>query len=374
MTDGKSRIGRTLSRRNVLALGALAAGTAAFPRPALVQTRRKVTMIYGVPTIENAVAFISSIPLGAGFFAEEGLDATVQSVNGSQISANMLANGQAQFTTGSSGGLFSGVGEGVPLKAFICQVPDSFLSLAVPAESDVTRIEQLKGKVIGVSALGGGTFVIMKAIAKRLGWVEGKDITFLAVGSGLPAWDALRRDRVQGLFLWDSPFSLLEASGAKLRHIKPEPLPQLGFNHNTHVQLEFLEKEPETVAAMARALAKSLVFMSAVDPVEATKLHYKVYPESKPQSLSEADILRRERIRFQARCSFMRFPQRVTERKEKLGDETDARIEIVRDMLLEAGEIKQALPVDRYFTRQFLDTMNGIDIAAVVARAKAFKV
>jgi len=361
------------SRRKILAGGA-AALAATLPTPALVQTRRKVKMAYGVPTIDSSdAAFFSSIPIGAGLFAEEGLEVEILALNGATAAVNMLSSNQVQFTTHGNAGLFSGVGQGVPFKAFICQVVDNFFSIAVAEESPIKSVADLKGKTIGVPALGGSTYVLMNAIARQLGWNAKTDFQFQATGVGLPALDALRRDRVQALFLWDTPYAVFEANGAKLRYFRPEPLPQLGLTHTTNASLEMLDKEPQVVAAMARAFAKSLVFMAAAPQEELAKLHFKVYPSAKAPGLSDEQAFRIDKLRFDARASYMRLEQRVFERSEKIGDETDDRIAKLRDLLFEGGEIKEAAPVDRYFTRKYIDEMNAIDVAAVIARAKAFR-
>ncbi len=187
-----------------------AVGALGFPTPALVQTGKKIKMAYGVPAIDSTDAvFFSSIPIGAGFFAEEDLDVDVMAPNGAMAAVNMLADGQAQFTTHGNAGLFSGVGQSVPFKAFIRQVVDNFYSIAVLDGSPVQSATDLKDKTIGVPALVGSTLscVPMNAIARALEWDAKKDFQFLATGVGLPALDALQKDRVQALFIWDTPFS-----------------------------------------------------------------------------------------------------------------------------------------------------------------------
>jgi len=365
-----------LTRRRGLAAAAtvLAAGMAALPTPAVMAAKRKVKLVSGAGAIDSSdVGFFSSIPIGAGFYADEGIDAEVFSVNGSSAAVNLLASGQVQFTNQSNGGLFAGVDKGVPMIAFICQIPDNFFALAVPAGSRIRTVEDLKGKTIGVPSVGGGTVVMMKAVARQIGWINDKDIEYLAVGGGLPALDALQRDRVQALFLWSSPYGLFEGNGAKLTYFVPQPLPQLGFTQTTNVTLQLIKDDPALVAAMARALARSLVFMAAAQPEELTKLHFRVFPDTKPPGLNEADVLRVDRSRLLKQIGYMRFPQRVFERTEKLGDARDVVIEEVRDLLHDGGEIKQALPVDRYFTRRFLADMNNIDFDGIIARAKAFR-
>jgi NitT/TauT family transport system substrate-binding protein len=350
------------------------AGAFGLPRPALVQTRRKIKIAFGVPTLESCdSAFFSSIPEGAGFFADEGLDVEILPLNGAGAAMSMLAAGQAQFTTHGAAGVLAGVGQGVPIRAFIVQVPDNFYSIGVLADGPIQRVEDLKGQVVGVPALGGSPYVLLKAVFRQLGWDPNTDVTYQAVGVGMPALDALQRGRVMALIAWDAPFATYQANGAKLRFFEPNPLPQVGFTHSTNTTPATIEKDPALVAAMSRAMARSLVFMAAAEPEELARLHSKIYPAARSPGISDAMFFKTERMRLEARRSHMRFQQRVFSHTEKLGDETDARIAIGRDLLFQGGEIKAAEPVDRYFTRQFLPEINSIDFDGIIAHARSFK-
>ena len=208
---------------------------------------------------------------------------------------------------------------------------------------------------------------------QRLGWDPAKDVELIAVGSSLPALDALRRGRVQALVEWDSIFALFEFNGGEFRYFRPDPMPEFGFQHCSNTLTETIGKDPDLVAAMARALARSVVIMAAADPVELSKLHFKTFPASRPTTLSESDVLRLDGLRLAARKQFMRLPQRVFERTEKLGDISDQTVTKVRDLLFEGGQLEKALPPQHYFTHQFVDEMNRIDFPALIARARAFK-
>lgn len=363
----------TLTRRALFA-GTVAAASIGLARPALVQTRRNVKMAYGVPTLESCdSSFFSSIPQGMGFFADEGLDVEILQLNGAGAAMNMLATGQVEFTTHGGAGVLAGVGQGVPIRAFIVQIPDNFYSIGVEETGPIKRLEDLKGKTVGIPALGGSPFVMLKAVFRQLGWDANKDVTYQAVGVGLPALDALQRGRVSAIMAWDAPFATYAANGATLRLFQPDPLPQVGFTHTTNASLAVLEKDPGLVAAMGRAMARSLVFMAAAPPDELARLHTRVYPSARAPGISDETYMKVERMRLAARVANMRFDKRVFSRAEPLGSDTDARIALPRDMLFEGGEIKEAAPVERYFTRQFIDDMNKIDVDAVLAKARSFK-
>jgi NitT/TauT family transport system substrate-binding protein len=360
--------------RSGLAAGA-AVASGGLSRPAIAQARKKVTLVYGVQTIDSSADdFFAAIPLGLGYYAEEGLDVDIQTVAGASAAMNMLVSGQAQFTTAGTPGLFAAVDKGVPAQAFICQVPDYFVSIAVEQDGPIHSFADLKGKTIGVSANGGAPVFVTKAIMKSMGWNPDTDVQFLAVGTALPALDALRRGRVQALVEWDSIFALFEFHGGKFRYFRPEPIPHMGFTHATNTLLSTIDKQPEMVAGLGRAMAKAIVTMAAAPPEELAKLHFKVFPASRPMGMADADIYRLDGMRLAARKQFMRLQQRVFDRTEKIGDVSDARIESVRDLLHDGGEIKHAYPPGRYFTHQFIGKFNDIDVPGLIAKAKALRV
>jgi len=360
-----------LTRRTALKGAALLPVLAA---PAIAQSRRKVTLVYGVQVIDSSADdFFAAIPLGLGFYADEGLDVDIQTVAGAAGAVNLLMSGQAQFTTHGTALLFSAVDRGAPIRSFICQVPDYFVSIAVLEDGPIKRFEDLKGKTIGINANGGAPLLVVKAVMQQLGWNPNNDVEFLAVGTSLPALDALQRDRVQAIVEWDSIFALFEFHGAKLRYFRPDPIPRIGFTHSTNTTIETIQKDPRMVAGLGRAMAKAIVYMAAAPPAELTKLHFRMFPASRPTNLGETDILRLDALRLAARLQFMRIQQRVFARAEQLGDCSDAGIESERDLLYQGGELKQSLPAASYFTRQFLPAFNAIDVPALIAQAKAFR-
>ncbi|MFI4980448.1 MAG: ABC transporter substrate-binding protein [Nevskiales bacterium] len=361
-------------RRDVLKAAASLGAAATLARPAIAQARRKITIVVGTPTIDSATDdFFAGIPIGAGFYAEEGLDVDVQTSAGSTAAVSLLMSGQAQFCTHGTPGLFYAVDHALPIKGVICPIPDYFVSVAVDEAGPIKSIADLRGKTIGVNAQGGAPYYVIRAVIRKLGMNPDTDVNFLAVGTTLPALDALRRNRVKALVEWDTIFALFEFNGAKLRYFRPDPLPSLGFTHTTNTQDSTIEREPAMVAGVCRAIAKSIVMLAAAEPAELTRLHYKVFPASKPTGLSEDDILRLDGQRQAARRQFMRYQQQVFDRTEKIGDATDAQIEGQRDLLFSGGEIKNQYPPDRYFTRRFIDQANAFDVPAMITRAKAFR-
>src|SRR5690606_19384600 len=90
--------------------------------------------------------------------------------------------------------------------------------MAVPQDSDIQSIADLKGKHIGVSNMGSGSLIIARSMLRRAG-VEPAPSVFRPVGVGDAALQALRSGQVQALALWDGGFAGLERAGVELRYL-----------------------------------------------------------------------------------------------------------------------------------------------------------
>ena len=79
-----TRLTRRTALKGAVLLPVLAA-------PAIAQSRRKVTLVYGVQVIDSSADdFFAAIPLGLGFYAAEGLDVDIQTVAGASAAVNSV--------------------------------------------------------------------------------------------------------------------------------------------------------------------------------------------------------------------------------------------------------------------------------------------
>lgn len=336
---------------------------------------KDVTLVYGVPALDVTTAWFAAIPQAVGFYAQQGLNVDVQALQGGSASIGALIANRAQFATQSSQIIFTSVDRGVNLKGFMCEIPGDFIGLAVMDSSPITQESQLRealrGKTIGVAAVGGNPELEIRAVVKQLGLDPDHDVGFLAVGTGTPAINALKTGQVAALGLWAMVYANFEAQGDRLRIFQPAPLPSLGFEHATVAMQKTIDNDPAMVASFSRAIAQSLAFLSAAKPEEIVKLHYKQYPATKPQGVSSGEAVAQGVKVLNSLLPYMDLEQRM-KAGQLLGDVPDSQIASVATMLTEAKSIKKALPPDSYFTRQFLNGANDFDRDAVVAQAKKF--
>ncbi len=150
------------SRRNVLVLGASAAATTLVV-PGLARSQaKKLTVVVSSASAEAGTATQTSIPYEMGFWAQEGLDVELKFARGSALGAQLVLTNQADVVhAGTSVGLMAPVAKGGKLKAFYNMITQNFQMPAVPADSPIRTLADLKGKRLGVIGQATATIPIV---------------------------------------------------------------------------------------------------------------------------------------------------------------------------------------------------------------------
>ena len=176
----------SIQRRTILI--ASAATAIGIPRIALTQARQKLTVVVSSATAEAGTATQTSIPFELGFWADEGLDVELKYTRGSAIGAQLVMTGQADVVhAGTSVGLMVPVSKGAQMQAFYNMITQNFQMPAVPADSPIKTLADLKGKKLGVIGQATATIPIVKAVLEDAGVDPNNGVTFIDVGYGAQA-------------------------------------------------------------------------------------------------------------------------------------------------------------------------------------------
>jgi NitT/TauT family transport system substrate-binding protein len=149
----------------------------------------------GGPTAQVFPIFVAQ---EKGFYADEGLDVTLNYSKGSSDAARQLVAGNVDWGIFSSAATMQATQRGFPLKA-IMQVyyPDTF-DIVVPEDSDVMSMKDMAGKTIGLSDLAGGEVPMTRASIITSGLKEGSDVKLVVAGEGDPTTvRSFNEDRIQ---------------------------------------------------------------------------------------------------------------------------------------------------------------------------------
>lgn len=136
-----------------------------------------------------------NVGVQAGIFAKHGLEVKIADFTGGSKLMQAMTAGSVDIGF-SAGPEMAHVAKGAPVLA-VCDAmaPIPFIGIAVPWDSPVHTMAQLKGKKIGISSAGSLTNWLALELARTQGW--GPDgITPVAIGNGATANIAAFRDHL----------------------------------------------------------------------------------------------------------------------------------------------------------------------------------
>ncbi|MFE3838691.1 ABC transporter substrate-binding protein [Pseudogemmobacter sonorensis] len=229
---------------------ALGAGAAAWAQDL---TRFDGVTAQGGPTAQMFPIFVAQ---EMGFYAEEGLDVTLNYSKGSSDAARQLAAGNVDWGIFSAAATMQAVQRGFALKA-IMQIyyPDTF-DIVVPQDSPVQTMADMKDKTIGVSDLAGGEVPMVRASIVESGLVEGADVRMVIAGEGDPTTiRSFQEDRIQAYAGAKRDLLLIPAQGIETRSITPAAIAAFPGDALS-VRAETFEQDPELLVRFTRATLK----------------------------------------------------------------------------------------------------------------------
>lgn len=220
----------------------------------------------------------------AGFFKDEGLDMEMRYSQGTPQATQIAASGGADAAMVAMDGYLFGYNSGMRGKFYFNTNHYNIFFVAVPVDSPIKTIADLKGVKIGVSSMGSGSLVVARSMLRTAGIAPDPSI-FLPVGVGDAALQALRSEKVQALSLWDGGYAGLERAGVKLRYIHH---PTIGFVGNAGVFFsdQSIEAKRDKAIKLVRGLVNARIFIKE-NLGAALKIYWDVNPGSKQGATPE---------------------------------------------------------------------------------------
>lgn len=186
----------------VLACG----GAAVSPTPSPGQ-RTALTVSYSEIVADELA------PWGAkdgGFFDKNGLDVELQNIS-STNGVPALLSGQVQIAQIGGSEVISAAAGGGDL-VIIATLAPVFPYLFMAAK-EITNVDQLKGKKVGISRQGGSADIATRAGLQREGLDPNKDVTIVETGSAANRVAALRAGAIHGGVSQPPETTLLQQQG-----------------------------------------------------------------------------------------------------------------------------------------------------------------
>lgn len=355
-------------------VGALAATTLFAPAILRAQTTKmRVGLASGVNDAQVAYQSIGMHPR-LRWYQQDGLELEIVNTGNTSQPLQLLSNGQVEFATIAPGTLIPPFAENpnLPVQCAYTWMPRIHNGVVVKPDSPIKSIAELKGKTIGIRSAGDSGYPFLQATLMELGIDPKRDVEWISVGAGGPAGQALYRDTVQALAIWDVEFVRIEIAGFKLRTLPNLPSANMLFGNSYAVNREIFAKDKERYAKTFRTIAKGQIF-TALNPEAAVRLHWDLFPESKPKGKTEEQALA-EMLQLLARRRDKWFPHESS-KDQRMGacgpEQWEAAVRFIGRLNPRIQE--KITDVSRLYTYDILDEANRFDRAKFEEEAKAFK-
>jgi NitT/TauT family transport system substrate-binding protein len=351
----------TLARRFLLAVLVVLSVA-----PASAQT--KIRYLLTSPSPNVAEAAHSSVPEKLGYWKDADLDVVVTPFNGSTGATQVVISGSAEFTMASPEALLVARQEGAKVKGVYNHVREPIYTIAVLKSSPIQKLEDLKGKTIGVVSLSSGATIVAKAMLRSVGYDPEKDVKWLPIGLGPQSANALKANHVDSIAMWDWAYAILENAGFQFRQFETPGTASL-LSLMLISNESFLNANRDAEVKFAQGIAKGALF-ALTNPEAAVRIHWEKYPASKPTNIPEDQALREAVHVLQARLWKYKTEGRADPR---FGAFTPKEWTSTRDFFFDVGLINMKPDVADYYTNDLIDDVNRFDRAAIIKQAASYR-
>jgi NitT/TauT family transport system substrate-binding protein len=230
----------------LLALIAVISGT-------LSAQEKHLTIGFTNPTGTAALPYVMAEK--KGFFKKEGLNAVVVIMQ-NQVVVNGVVSRSLDY--GATIANFIGAAKGgLPVRV-VMAIMDGLDHVLVAAPS-IKRVEDLKGKNIGISSFGGAPHNQMVMILRKYGMNPDKDVTFLQIGGGTTRYTALESGSIHATMLVPPMNKVAREKGFNellyFNEIMKVPLSGLA------VHVDKIRETPDEIVKVIKALLISVEFI-----------------------------------------------------------------------------------------------------------------
>jgi ABC-type nitrate/sulfonate/bicarbonate transport system substrate-binding protein len=320
----------TITRRQFLATAAALGASATVPALGPAPVRAQMTVKVGTAVLgDYALAGPFILAAERGLFKGEGLNAEFVPFRGGPNLVKAVIAGEILLGAAGSTDIIVFREAGMPLKMVATQTEGNHFTLNVAP--DVKALAELKGKSIGVTAIGSTTWVFARMVAKHEGWDPERDVKIVALG-GLDAQIAALSRKEIHAFIWGDGGAVTQLQGksrvlTRLDAVSPKWISQIQYASE-----DGIKKQGDTIRKVMRAVFQAQRLMTSNTAEAAETISKKIgWPVDA--------VLAAHKI------SGTLLSHDGTVSMEALGS--------VQETLLENGVVKKKLPIEEHVAREF---------------------
>ena len=205
-----------------------------------------------------------------GFYREEGIDAELQDFAGGSKALQALVGGSADVVSGFYDHTIQMAAEGRELVAFVAMLRfPGMILVTSPHRPEITKIEDLKGRIAGVTTAGSSSQMMLTSMLNRHG-VAADAVSITAIGSAATAVAAMEHGKVDAAMMADPAFTLVARRNPAV-HVLADLRTASGvhdaFGTSSYPGAvlyssgDWISANRDTTARLARAITRTLAWM-----------------------------------------------------------------------------------------------------------------
>jgi NitT/TauT family transport system substrate-binding protein len=213
-----------------------------------------------------------------GFYKEEGLNVEIEDLQGGAKALEAAVGGSTDVVSGFYDHTIQMAAEGREFVAFVTMLrfPGLVLVASPQRAGTITRIEDLKGKILGVTSAGSSSHMLLRYLLQQHGVpADGASIT--AIGTAATAIAAIERGKVDAGIMADPAFTLMmrrNSSAHVLADLRQGEGVAAALGTKTYpasvlyAKGEWIRAHRDTTERLARAIRRTLLWMKEHTPQE----------------------------------------------------------------------------------------------------------
>jgi NitT/TauT family transport system substrate-binding protein len=303
-----------------------------------------------------------------GWFAAAGFRLELYPLGGSAACAQAVASGSISYALASIEPLVAmGPRQGGP-RTFYTAYQGNIYGLAVPDDSPIRALPDLRGKRVGVTSMSSGGVTVARALAGSAGLDPQHDITLVEVGEGAHAAAMLAQEQVDALSLYDVQYAMVEAAGVKLRMMDNSAIAR--FPSNGFIAMDYtLAARYDEAVELARGYAMGTVFTIA-NPEAAVRILHEIWPQTVPHGMDEAIAVRQDLATLDARIPNWKLEAGGV---SHWGESSLANYDAYVAFLVKNGAAEQSVPAETLVSNALIPAVNAFDATRVAKLAAEYR-
>jgi len=253
------------------ATGVLAAVVAASASAQAADSKKLVIMVGGI----NKIIYLPpKLTEDLGYFKDEGLDIELQSQQAGVSAENQLVAGAVQAVVGFYDHSIDLQSKGKSIESIVQfgLVPGAMIMVRSDEAGTIKSFADLKGKTVGVTALGSSSSFLAQYLAKKGGLSSG-EYSLLPVGAGSSLIAAMKQKRVDVAWTTEPTTSRLLSTGEAKPIVDMVTVAgatkALGGVYpaaSLYVRSDWLKTHKAEAAKLAHAFVRTLNFIQTHSP------------------------------------------------------------------------------------------------------------